>query len=227
MWPLYVAASHYQPSSDDAAGACALYGCRETCADGMACVGGACVAACGPCAHGERCVDGACPPERAGGCATTSDCPLGSDCRDGSCVERGGLVDDPCATDDECRTSTCSDSGYCAAPCAEGACAVGYLCTPSESGEPYCQPQAGVFGDACASPTDCASGLCLTNAAAIGDTTCTRQCSASMPCPAGSACEATDGTEVCVPVRGGCGVAPGAAPPGAAFLLLLVMHVRR
>ncbi len=83
--------------------------------------------------------------------------------------------------------------------------------------DPRLTPKAG-FGEACASPDACQSGLCI---GVGGGTLCTQSCDASNPCPSGYACTSVGGQLQCAPTaatssKGGCAVAPLEGDAGSA-----------
>jgi hypothetical protein len=162
-------------------------------------------------------------------CASSADCGSGYQCEDAVCVASGGQLGDPCATDEDCTLAECTPDGYCAAECSGTACPTGYTCDESE-GSAVCLAEAGVLGDACAEPADCASRLCLSEASSSEPSTCTRGCIGTFDCPADYACEPVEDRSVCVPVlESGCSVRrqSRAGGPATAILPLALLLVRR
>lgn len=87
----------------------------------------------------------------------------------------------------------------------------------------------GAFGDACDSPDNCVSALCI---GVGGGTQCTQTCDAASPCPSGYSCASVGGQALCAPAsatssKGGCSVAPseGDASSGALALGVAVMGI--
>ena len=232
MYPGYVGPLHYDRSEDDAAGACYLYACSEVgCPSGETCGIAGCAAECDGelCRPGEACGSGGCvvAPSCSGegcgaACAGDADCPVAERCAAGRCVTNGGQSGDPCSQGSECASEHCTDDGYCADLCdAERPCG-GRLTCSDETAVGECLPSAGVFGDECSSPLECASRLCVQRADGHR-TLCTRACSDIAPCPAGHACSQVDGRPVCVPPPGGCSLAPGTDTPSSPLFLWLAI----
>jgi hypothetical protein len=128
------ARAHRSPGADGAAAACASE--FETCeADDDCCAGTYCDGPYGP---------SVCTPVSPNG----SFCVTSRECVSGTCVENvcGG------------RVPTCVAAGAACGPDTEACCA-GTRCREVVAGPPTCQPPAA-DGEPCASPDECASGVC-------------------------------------------------------------------
>jgi len=130
----------------------------------------------------------------------------------------------PCAWDGTCVTEGCRTADPDCGPCGiDGICSAGCDVLDLDC------PLAGVLGDACSSPDDCESRLCVEGG--DGQTTCSETCDGVEHfCHAGYLCEEQTGTKVCVmkaPDEGGCAVAADGRPVGPAVLLLSCLACSR
>jgi MYXO-CTERM domain-containing protein len=185
----------------------------------------------GPCAADDACVSAGCPspdPD-CDPCGLQGVCQTGCAVADLDCpLDRGYLAF--CADDTDCASRICvaadedPDVGYCTERCTAGDaffyCGGGMSCRTID-GEDLCvyatSPTPGVTGAACSTPGECASGLCD-----LAEGRCTKPCATDDVCPDGYACD--DGAGTCRPDESsGCRVAPGAAAPGPALLLVLAL----
>lgn len=126
----------------------------------------------------------------------------------------------PCRFDGTCAVQDCRTPDPDCAPCGiDGVCSAGCATLDLDC------PVAGLFGDACGSPDDCESRLCIDDGE--GGQVCTRACDDSETfCPSGHRCEPVAEATVCVPDRpeegGGCSAGgAGGGALGALALLLL------
>lgn len=130
----------------------------------------------------------------------------------------------PCARDGTCVTEGCRTADPDCGPCGvDGICSSGCDALDLDC------PLAGFFGDACGSPDDCESRLCVEGE--DGETACSRTCDdVESFCPSGYLCDERDGTKVCVTRASdeGCSAAGGAGGgPAAAALLLSCLACSR
>jgi hypothetical protein len=127
-------------------------------------------------------------------CGGNADCPLQHKCTNvggrllcapNLALGRGG-IGDPCNTGDDCRGGACLGTtcvGSCGVTAAKGQwCPGGWGCNPADAGNGtnvlVCVPAgSGSPGDPCASSSDCASGLCISQPGY-----CSRFCN-DAPCP--------------------------------------------
>ncbi len=180
---------------------------RDTCAPGLRCVAGRCMAACeeGVCPDGGVCGGARCYP----GCEVDLDCRPGRRCnrfdlREGFCEAPGDQRDGAaCSRSGDCLSGLCFE-GRCAAAC-EGACPDG-LCVGLGLGAWCLQAGSGELGAACEGGEECLSGLCAGRRCAgtceeaccevhLGAEFCLSSCT-----PGEDACAAE---EVCAPTAGG------------------------
>ncbi|HEU5055148.1 MAG TPA: hypothetical protein VFU21_01425, partial [Kofleriaceae bacterium] len=120
----------------------------------------------------------------------------------------------PCRWDGTCVTQGCRTPDPDCAPCGiDGVCSAGCDALDLDC------PLAGFFGDACSSPDDCESRLCVEGD--DGDSTCSQVCDdVEHFCPSGYRCEA----QVCVATAtaDGCS-ASGRGGAGGGLLVLLLL----
>lgn len=156
-------------------------------------------------------------------------------------------LSEPCGPEGpSCRSEhVCTDAGSaagaaCRQPCDRAAadCRAGYTCWSIDDDEGACVPDppggaTGGFGEPCAEPSDCQSGVCALSDA-LEMRVCTETCVGGS-CPEGTACLAADEGMACLPPPpsgGGCEVgssprrAATAAWLGAPLLVLLVLRRR-
>jgi hypothetical protein len=115
---------------------------------------------------------------------------------------------DPCVADEQCDSLLCGESGYCTSACDSLAvCPAGYRCLEGISSQ--CQAAAGVLGEACEAPEQCASQLCYVT---TGAGVCTRPCTGEGDCPEDFECRGAGSQAVCTLTAGrgdvGCSFAP-------------------
>lgn len=229
MFPEYLGLSQRALGDDDELGICSLYPDRPCdalgCSGDLVCADAGCAAPCGAevCALGERC-------DPSTGCTS---CPFGR-CGLGCTTFCGAPPGDPCATHAQCSSGYCdAPSQSCLTRCNEDVCNGEATC--DRSGEiPVCRNTRAAFAARCTASNDCISELCIEEEP-DAEAYCTRACGESFsPCPAGFACLAVDGADVCrrpppAPAEG-CTVGSSravTAPLGLVTLLLLLARMRR
>lgn len=144
---------------------------------GLESEGGTCGGSSG-CAEGLACVDGACrTPSRVGAtCAENAECESGR-CADGACAEKA-VDGEPCGEDSECASGRCDFTrGSCRPPepleglCMEHEdCESGYCDRDLELGAGNCRVRR-TDGETCDEDPQCLGGACIDGicAAAICD----------------------------------------------------------
>ena len=143
-------------------------------------------------------------PREAARCPTEAVCGSDQSCTHGGCVDLGSDLGAPCVSAADCSTSACHEPGVCTRSCVSEECPTGWACAESARGRVCLRPRSP--GTACATGSDCASGLCLSGALAAPICTVLCPLSGSL----GGSCERVDGRLVCVPAsdfgeRGGSG----------------------
>ena len=153
-----------------------------------------------------------------------------------------------CSKHTDCKSSICitasSSTAFCSKQCSKSSdCPTNYecknlVCQKKTTTPP--PPTKKKYGEVCAGPGDCESGLCAPDTAR-STYFCTKLCDLNntSSCPPGAMCVDAGGKNVCIPGQitdpggdeeGGCGqVAPGAIPgiPGLALALLALIWWRR
>jgi len=186
-----------------------------------------------PCPEGYVCYSrGAEDPQAfcSKACGDAGECPDGMICAgsienpDPHCREAAFC--DPCAIGDDCGIGgrcLVDDDGfsYCSVVCTldTATCPAGATCVAQDSGDPACQPAAGVCGptgelcSTCASDADCdAGGYCLADDLS-GGVFCGSPCDLEADCPAEFFCNTnallvnheTAPSGQCYPRTGDCG----------------------
>lgn len=173
-------------------GACLDDSCDPACGDGERCVDGACVeATCAPdCTGDERCVAGTC---RCGGGPR---CEAGSTCASGECVPDG--CDPACPAGHVCEAGTCR--------CGEGAACTGtQICVDGSCVEPPCEPMCD-DGEMCVAGTcQCGAGPACSPGLACRGGACmdVDECAAGTDdCHPNAICTNTTGSFLCACARG-------------------------
>lgn len=135
------------------------------------------------------------------GCSSDSDCDAGERCNrsTGECEmasTTGGGIGDECGDDSECNSGTCF-RGTCSQTCNwvdTGSCPSGFYCNGDATGtcgDGLCVAGTagrGALGTACSGDTDCTSLYCA-------DDVCASPCTpgGATGCPAGFACQGSEG----------------------------------
>ncbi|MGM0574773.1 MAG: matrixin family metalloprotease [Myxococcota bacterium] len=214
--------------------------CTSSCADGMVCVGGLCLAAGdtpygGACDKSSECQTGSCVHFSSQGvctqpCGTNGGtCPDGNQClQDVFCVPPGpGANGAPCIRDDQCAGTYCID-GACTQPCGAGQppCPEGSTC--GDGG--FCE--GGATGGSCQDSGACPDGLVCQKPAQDAAGTCARPCNPLLAqgCLEGEVCAwrweswTSTLTGTCVEATGGRQEGEACDPPSDPCEADLVCH---
>ena len=151
--------------------------CETACAQGQACVQGACKVAMTSCTAPQTLCNGACVDlSGTANCGTCGNaCATGQSCAAGACscpgtqtacngacvdtqtsVDHCGACSQPCATGAACTAGKCG--------CAAGQDTCSGVCVDTKTSEANC----GACGSACAAGQSCSNGVCIAGAGADG-----------------------------------------------------------